>query len=86
MMYCSTWNIYTRVDLVLPKEQDMLMPGEQATARLTLLDSMPMLTGDTFTIREQKSTVLTGIITKVYDRIQVDKRKMNKIEIPGISI
>ncbi|XP_058810802.1 elongation factor Tu, mitochondrial-like [Phymastichus coffea] len=85
VLYCSTWNIYTRVDFVLPGETNFLMPGEQATARLTLLDCMPMLVGQTFTIREQKCTVATGIITAVHDRINFDKRKMNNIVIAGVT-
>ncbi|XP_014227728.1 uncharacterized protein LOC106653025 [Trichogramma pretiosum] len=84
MLYCSTWNIYTRVDLVLEGETEMLMPGEQATVRLTLLECMPLLKGQTFTIREQKSTIATGIITAVHDRLDFDKKKMNEIKIPGI--
>ncbi|OXU27922.1 hypothetical protein TSAR_007581 [Trichomalopsis sarcophagae] len=85
IMYCSTWNIYTRVDFILPDGQNMLMPGEQATCRLTLLDCMPILMGQTFTIREQKCTVATGIITAVHDRVEFDKRKMNEIKIPGVN-
>lgn len=61
------------------------MPGEQATCRLTLLDSMPMMTGQTFTIREQKCTVASGIITAVHDRVDFNKKKMNEIKIPGVN-
>ncbi|KAJ8678563.1 hypothetical protein QAD02_014350 [Eretmocerus hayati] len=85
-LYSSTWNMYTRIDLLLPKGTDMLMPGEQCTARLTLQDSMPMLEGQTFTVREQKQTVATGMITKILDHIEVDRRKMNKIEITGVNV
>ena len=85
MLYSTTWNIYTRVDLLLPEGTDILMPGEQVTARLTLLDCMPMLVGQTFTIRERKITVATGIITDVHDRINFNKKKMNEIKIPGVT-
>lgn len=84
-MFSSTWNVQTRIDLILPNNTHMLMPGEQATARLTLLCCMPLLIGQSFSIRELKSTVATGVITKVHDKIHFDKRKMNKIVIAGIN-
>ncbi|XP_014208973.1 uncharacterized protein LOC106639732 [Copidosoma floridanum] len=84
-LFSSTWNIYARVDLVLPTNVHLMMPGEQATARITLMFCMPMLEGQTFTIREQQRTVATGLITKVHNQVHFDKRKMNKIVIAGVN-
>lgn len=62
----------------------MLMPGEQTTMRLTLLDKMPIIVGQNFTVREHRTTVATGRITKVMESLFFDKKKMNKLVIPGI--
>lgn len=83
-MYSMTWNIIARLDLLLPAGTDMLMPGEHGTTRVTLLDAMPMLVGQAFTMRENRRTVATGIITKVLDSISVNKRKMNEVVIPDL--
>lgn len=83
-LYCSTWSIYGRFDLLLPEGTNMLMPGEQTTMRLTLLDKMPIIVGQNFTVREHRTTVATGRITKVMESLFFDKKKMNKLVIPGI--
>ena len=58
------------------------MPGEQATVRLTLPNSMPILEGQKFTLRENKTTVGTGVVTKLCSPIYIaDKTKLSKIEI-----
>ena len=44
----------------------MVMPGEQATVRFTLPSNMAILEGQTFTLRENKITVGTGLITKIH--------------------
>lgn len=62
----------------------MLMPGEQATTRLTFLDKMPVLVGQNFTVREHNITIATGRITKVMESLAVDKKKINKTIIPGV--
>ncbi|XP_076623235.1 elongation factor Tu-like [Colletes latitarsis] len=84
-IYCSTWNIYTRLDLILESGAKMLMPGEFTTARLTLLCNMPIMEGQAFTIREHKYTIATGQITKVFKSIHVDKRKMNLVDIGNLN-
>lgn len=83
--YSTTWNVTSRLDILLPEGQEMLMPGEHAVSRVTLLDNMPMVVGQTFTMRENKRTVVSGMITKVFDRINVNKAKINEAFIPGIS-
>ncbi|XP_076287174.1 elongation factor Tu-like [Lasioglossum baleicum] len=81
MIYCTTWNVYSRFDFLLPDGINMLMPGEFATARLTLMFRMPVMDGQVFTVREKSQTIGTGKITKVLKEIPVDKRKMNLIKV-----
>ena len=83
-IYSSTWNIYSRFDLILPPGANMLMPGEFATCRLTFVRNMPILEGQAFTIREQKATIGTGKITKLLKSILVDKRNMSKVKITDL--
>lgn len=45
------------------------------------MKKMPMLVGQPFTIRENKHTVITGIITKVLKSIPVNQNKMNEIVV-----
>ncbi|XP_015598664.1 uncharacterized protein LOC107269390 isoform X2 [Cephus cinctus] len=81
-LYSTTWNVLCRLDLMLPEGTNMLMPGEHVTTKLTLLRSMPMMEGQSFTIRENKCTVATGMVTKILPPINVDKRKLNKAILP----
>lgn len=80
-LYAATWHIPCRLDLLLPKGTAMLMPGENAQTRITLLKRMPLMEGQTFTIRENKTTVVTGIITKKLKSLNVEKAKLNKVQI-----
>ncbi|XP_012284289.1 uncharacterized protein LOC105701794 isoform X2 [Orussus abietinus] len=84
MLYSSTWSILCRLDLLLPPNVTMLMPGEHTKTRLSLLKKMPLMEGQSFTIRENRCTVATGIVTKVFPSILIDKRKMNKVIIPDL--
>lgn len=63
----------------------MLMPGEQSTARLTLVRKMPMVEGQSFTVRENKTTVATGVVTKILKPIHVVKNKMNEVVVRGLN-
>lgn len=64
LAYSETWTSLCRIDL--PKEIDMLMPGEHATVTMCFLFKMPFVKGQTFTIRENtKHTIASGIITRV---------------------
>ena len=59
------------------------MPGEQATVKLTLLRTMPIFEGQVFTLRENKSTIGTGIVVKLLDPIPSHKgSKLVKLEVP----
>lgn len=79
-IFMETWNTTFRLDL--PKTQDMLMPGEQATVRLTMPHSMPVLEGQKFTLRENQITVATGIVVKLCDNVSIrDKSNLKKLDI-----
>ncbi|XP_011498492.1 PREDICTED: elongation factor Tu, mitochondrial-like [Ceratosolen solmsi marchali] len=81
MLYSSTWNIYTRLDILLPEGTKMLMPGEQACARLIMRDRMPMLLHQNFTIRDLKRTIGSGKISKICEPLEFNKKKMNNINL-----
>ncbi|XP_034938901.1 elongation factor Tu-like [Chelonus insularis] len=87
--YCSpifsiTWSVSCRFDLMLEDESNMLMPGEQCTTKLTLVRKMPMIIGQTFTVREGRSTIATGKITKILKPLVVNKKKINETIVPGV--
>jgi len=77
-MFSRTWNIACRIDLIPP--QEMIMPGEHSTVELTLLKQMVMTMGQQFTVRENNTTIATGIVTKVLPNVQVPK-SLGKLEI-----
>lgn len=60
--------------------KNMLMPGEHGTARLTTLEPMVVKAGQRFSIREGKTTVLTGVVTKEYPTIAIPKKRLSLIE------
>ena len=72
----DTWNATFRIDL--PKDTEMLMPGEQINARFTLQSEMPVLEGQKFTLRENQITVATGIVTKPLDSIPLVNKRLDK--------
>lgn len=59
---------------------EMIMPGEHGKVYLTLLCKMVMLPGQSFTIRENKITVATGIITETLPQIVIMKN-LGKLEL-----
>ncbi|XP_031828257.1 elongation factor Tu, mitochondrial-like isoform X2 [Nomia melanderi] len=81
LIFCSTWNVYCRFDFLLPPGVDMLMPGEFATAKLTLLYRMPIAEGKVFTVREHNLIIGTGKITKVHKPITFEKDKLHMIKV-----
>lgn len=83
MLYIETWVAPFRLDI--PKEEgDMILPGDQATIKLTILKSMPLFVGQKFTLRENKQTVATGIISNLLPSIPThSKSKLIKLKIPS---
>ena len=78
MIYIDTWTMIFRLDM-LDAERDMIMPGEEATVRLTLPNNMPLIEGKNFTLRENKITVGTGRIIKLHDPIPIKPENKNKL-------
>lgn len=76
-MFSRTWNEPCRVDFLDGK--NILIPGEHAKARLTTFRPMVISAGQRFTIREGKTTVLTGVVTKEHPIIDVPKNKLSEI-------
>lgn len=78
-IFSNTWSIPCRVDLL--DGNDMLIPGDHGTVRLTLFKRMVMSEGQPFTIRELGKTVATGIITKRMNSVNLPMNKLTKLVI-----
>lgn len=82
MLYVETWVTPFRLDIPI-EEGDMVLPGDQATIKLTILKTMPLFVGQKFTLRENKQTVATGIISSLLPPIPThSKSKLIKLRIP----
>ncbi|XP_062544415.1 elongation factor Tu [Armigeres subalbatus] len=77
-LFSKTWNVPCRVDLV---EQEMLMPGDHGTIRLTLLRKMVMSCGQSFTVRENGKTVATGLVTEILNPVNLPQKKLIKLQL-----
>lgn len=62
-------------------DKGMIIPGEHGEVRLTLLKSMVMNAGQTFTIRDGKITVATGIITKSHGSVELPSNKLSMVQM-----
>ena len=61
----------------------MILPGDQATVKITVLKDMPLFEGQKFTLRENKQTIASGLITKICESIPTSaKAKLVKLKIP----
>eukprot|EP00092_Neocalanus_flemingeri_P097380 GFUD01124112.1.p1 GENE.GFUD01124112.1~~GFUD01124112.1.p1 ORF type:complete len:465 (-),score=156.68 GFUD01124112.1:30-1424(-) len=82
MLYVETWVTAFRLDI--PQEEgEMVLPGDQATIKLTILKTMPLFVGQKFTLRENQQTVATGIISSLLSPIPTHSRsKLIKLKIP----
>jgi len=82
MLYVETWVLPFRLD-ISEEEGDMILPGDQATVKLTVLKTMPLFVGQKFTIRENRQTVATGVISSLLPPIPThSKTKLVKIKLP----
>lgn len=78
-LFSNTWNIPARIDL---PNDSMLLPGDHAAElRVTLLRKMVMSIGQPFTIRENGTTVATGMITKRLESLNLPLNKLSKVEL-----
>lgn len=53
------------VDVTLPADVEMAMPGDNLTVGLKLHYPLPILVGQRFAVREGGRTVAAGVITKL---------------------
>ena len=82
MLYVETWVLPFRLD-ISKDEGDMIIPGDNANVKLTVLKTMPLFVGQKFTIRENRQTVATGVITQLLPQIPTHtKSKLVKLKIP----
>ncbi|KAF4532013.1 hypothetical protein B566_EDAN014735 [Ephemera danica] len=79
MLYSQTWSCTCRLDLM--PQNDMIMPGDHAPIRLTLLRKMVMNEGQPFTIRENNVTVATGIVTKQLPSVYIVNCNLSKVDV-----
>ena len=79
-IFMDTWHSTFRLDL--PKANQMVMPGDQANGRFTLIQAMPVIEGQKFTLRENQSTVATGVVTKVLPEVFIkDKTRLDQVVV-----
>ncbi len=84
VIFIDTWNMPFRLDIPVSSGADMIMPGEQASILLTLLWTMPLMEGQSFTLRENQITVGTGVITKLLPPIVGQYGpKLSKWKVPN---
>ena len=63
------------VDVTLPEEMAMAMPGDNLTAKMKLNFPLPILDGQRFALREGGKTVAAGVITKLLEDSEADVKE-----------
>jgi len=61
-MFSKTWDVTCQIEVV---GKEMMMPGEDATVRFTMVRDTHFTLGQKFTIRMGEQTVGTGVVTKI---------------------
>ncbi|KAG0411052.1 hypothetical protein HPB47_011836 [Ixodes persulcatus] len=79
-IFCRTWNMPCRVDVV---GGGMLMPGDYADVELTLPKKMILMPGQSFSIREEKRTVATGVVSEILPSIVITTTQVGKVDLPS---
>jgi elongation factor Tu len=65
----------TAVDLTLPKDMAMAMPGDNVTVHMKLNYPLPVVKGQRFALREGGKTVAAGVITKLLQDTDEDLKE-----------
>lgn len=65
----------TAVDLALPKDMQMCMPGDNVTVTMKLNVPLPIVKGQRFALREGGKTVAAGVITKLLADTDADLKE-----------
>ncbi|XP_062919490.1 elongation factor Tu, mitochondrial [Mobula hypostoma] len=63
VMFSLTWDMVCRVEL--PKDKELVMPGEDTSLTLTLRQPMVLEKGQRFTLRDGNKTIGTGLVINV---------------------
>ncbi|KAJ6220438.1 hypothetical protein RDWZM_006250 [Blomia tropicalis] len=69
--FSKTWDCTVEINVV---GKDMIMPGEDAKVILKILRPMIMEKGSRFTIRDNKQTIMTGVVTSLLDDLNAEER------------
>ncbi|CAG0892754.1 unnamed protein product [Darwinula stevensoni] len=85
MMFSRTWDCPAYVTI---PDKDMIMPGEDAKIVLRMIRPMVLEQGSRFTLREGKTTLGTGVVTRVLpplstqerERLQLSRKNREKAE------
>jgi elongation factor Tu len=65
----------TAVDMTLPKDMQMAMPGDNVTVGMKLYYPLPVVKGQRFALREGGKTVAAGVITKLLEDTEADLKE-----------
>ena len=65
----------TAVDIELPKDMQMAMPGDNVTVGMKLYYPLPVVKGQRFALREGGKTVAAGVITKLLEDTEADLKE-----------
>jgi len=63
------------VDVTLPEDMQMAMPGDNLTAHMKLNYPLPILQGQRFALREGGKTVAAGVITNLLEDSEADVKE-----------
>jgi len=63
------------IDVTLPEEMQMAMPGDNLTTTMKLNYPLPILQGQRFALREGGKTVAAGVITKLLEDSEADVKE-----------
>jgi elongation factor Tu len=65
----------TAVDMTLPKDMAMAMPGDNVTVTMKLNYPLPVVKGQRFALREGGKTVAAGVIVKLLEDSEADLKE-----------
>ncbi|XP_048738001.1 elongation factor Tu, mitochondrial-like [Ostrea edulis] len=69
-LFCSLWSMGCII--YLPEDLPMLMPGDTADVKILLRQPMILKVGQQFTIRENRISSVTGIVTEILPPLDVE--------------
>ncbi|XP_033499744.1 elongation factor Tu, mitochondrial [Epinephelus lanceolatus] len=71
VMFSLTWDMACRT--VMPKNKEMVMPGEDTSLEIVLRQPMVLEKGQRFTLRDGNRTIGTGLVTETMPFTEDDK-------------